>query len=137
MLRLTEPFSHIRGLANRTEAQGRVSLARLVVAVLALIGLEVLLVIWLYGLQAGRPALQPVPYVGPSLILTHPKGPLSLFLVLLGVAIATICRDIAELTRNDAAQVKVRLVKIRQSVSHAYVLAGFAVAVALIARWGD
>lgn len=137
MLRLTELFSHIRSLVEGSEAQGRLSLARLVVAVLALIGLEVLLVIWLYGLQAGRAALQPAPYVGPSLVLTHPKGPLSLFLVLLGVAIATICRDIAELTRNDAAQVKVRLVKIRQSVSHAYVLAGFAVAVALIARWGD
>lgn len=136
MLRLTEFFSHIRSLERGAEAQGRVPLARLVVAVLALIGLEVLLVIWLYGLQPGRPALQPVPYVGPSLILTHPKGPLSLFLVLLGVAIASICRDIAELTRNDAAQAKACLVKIRRSVSHAYVLAGFAVAVALIARWG-
>jgi hypothetical protein len=130
----------IRILWRDGEARFRVPLARLVAAILALIGMEILLVLWMYELPA-RPGLFERPsgflrLAEPSILLTHPKGPLCLLLVLVGVAIATVCRDLAELTRSRAEEAERRAVELQRTVSQAYVLAGFAAMMAVFLRWG-
>jgi hypothetical protein len=115
-------YAQIRKLEGGGNEQSRVLLARFVAAVLALIGLEILLVLWLYELPA-----RPTAFGGgsgllaPSILLTHPKGPRSLLLIMVGVAIATTCRDLAELTRNRADP---QVFELRRSVTHAYAFPG-------------
>jgi hypothetical protein len=122
------------------EAQTRIPLARFVMAILALIGVEALLVLWLYELP-----VRPAPWgrspgfltlAEPSILLTHPKGLLCLLLLLVAAAIATVCRDLAELTRNQTNEVEQRQFELQRSVSRAYVLAGFTGAIALFLKWG-
>jgi hypothetical protein len=136
MLRLRKLYEEIRTLERGAEER-RIPLARFVPAILALIGLEILLVLWLYELPA-RPASfgRASGLLAPSILLTHPKGLLCLLLVLVGAAIATVCRDLAELTRNRAQEAEQQVIELQRSLSHAYVLAGFTAAMALFLGWG-
>ena len=137
MLRLRTLCMEIRNLERGGNERRRIPLARLVAAILALIGLEILLVLWLYELPA-QPAVfeRTSGLLAPSILLTHPKGPLCLLLLLVGVAIATVCRDVAELTRNRAEAAEQQVFELRRSVSRAYVLAGFTAAMTLYLKWG-
>jgi hypothetical protein len=55
---------------------------------------------------------------------------------MIGVAIATVCRDLAELTHDRAEESERRRVELQRTVRHAYVLAGFTAAMALFLKWG-
>ena len=137
MWRLTNLYAEIRNLERGGNERRRIPLARLVAAILALIGLEILLVLWLHELPAHPTAFgRTSGLLAPSILLTHPKGPLCLLLVLVGLAIATVCRDVAELTRNRAEAAEQQVFELRRSVSHAYFLAGFTAAITLYLKWG-
>ena len=140
MRRVTSIYEEIRNLEGAGKGQRGVPLARIVAAMLALIGVEILLVLWLYELPARpSPFRQPPGFLKlaePSILLTHPKGPLCLLLVMVGVAIATVCRDLAKLTHERAEESERRSVELRHTVRHAYVLAGFTAAMALFLKWG-
>lgn len=117
--------------------QSRVLLARFIAAVLALIGLEILLALWLYELPAPPTAFGGGSgLLAPSILLTHPKGPVCLLLIMVGVALATTCRDLAELTRNRAAEADPQVFALRRSVTHAHALAEFTAAMTLFLKWG-
>jgi ABC-type proline/glycine betaine transport system permease subunit len=109
-----------------------------VAAVLALIGLEILLVLWTYELPARHQeavragGLQ----LAPSILITNPKGPLCLLLLLVAAAIATVCRDIADVKRAQGEPAERRMFRLRNSLAHAYVMTGLASAVLLLATWG-
>jgi len=133
-------YEDILKLERAGDGQRGARLARGVAAILALIGVEILLVLWLYEVPA-----RPSPFrlsagflklAEPSILLTHPKGPLCLLLVMVSVAIATVCRDLAELIRERAEELERRRGELERSVRHAYVLAGFTAAMALFLRWG-
>src|SRR6516165_5797435 len=103
-------YTEIRRLECGGKARVRIPLARLVMAILALIGLEALLVLWVYELPV-RPSSWGrtsgfLRLAEPSILLTHPKGPLCLLLVMVSVAIATVCRDLAELIRERAEELE-------------------------------
>ena len=137
MWRLRTICAEIRKLERGGNGGRRIAVARLVAATLALIGLEILLVLWLYELPARPTAFgQTSGLLAPSILLTHPKGPLCLLLILVGLAIATVCRDVAELTHNRAEAAEQQVFELRRSVSHAYVLAGFTAAMTLFLKWG-
>jgi len=96
-----------------------------------------LLVLWLYELPARPASFGRAPgLLAPSILLTHPKGPLCLLLILVGVAIATVCRDLAELTREHLEEAEQQVFELQRSVSHAYVLTGFTAAIALFLGCG-
>lgn len=137
MWRLRNLYAEIRNLERGGNEHRRIPLARLVAAILALIGLEILLVLWRYQLPVHPAAFgRTSGLLAPSVLLTHPKGPLCLLLVLVGLAIATVCRDVAELTRNRAEAAEQQVFELRRSVSHAYALAGFTAAMTLFLKWG-
>lgn len=137
MWRLTNLYAEIQDLERGGHEHRRIPLARLVAAILALIGLEILLVLWLYELPVHSTAFgRTSGLLAPSILLTHPKGPLCLLLVLVGLAIATVCRDVAELTRTRAEAAEQQVLELRRSVSRAYVLAGFTAAMTLYLKWG-
>ncbi len=133
-------YEEIRNLEQAGKGQRGVPLASVVAAILALIGVEILLVLWLYELPARPSPFRVAPgflkLAEPSILLTHPKGPLCLLLVMVGVAIATVCRDLAELTHDRAEKSERRRVELQHTVRHAYVLAGFTAAIALFLKWG-
>ncbi len=139
-MKRTSIYQEIRNLKRvGTEREG-IPVARVVAAMLALIGVEILLVLWLYDLPV-RPSPFRLPpgflkLAEPSILLTHPKGPLCLLLVMVGVAIATVCRDLAQLTHDRAEKSEQRRVELQRTVRHAYVLAGFTAAMALFLKWG-
>lgn len=140
MRRLRVRYLGIRRVERGGEERTQIPLARFVMAILALIGLEALLVLWLYELPV-RPASRGrapglLRLAEPSILLTHPKGPLCLLLLLVAAAIATVCRDLAELTRNQTKEVEQRQFELQRSVSRAYVLAAFTGAIALFLKWG-
>lgn len=130
----------VRKLERTGEGQRDVSLASIVAAMLALVGVEALLVLWLYELPVRPSPFRTAPgylkLAEPSILLTHPKGPLCLLLVMLGVAVATVCRDFAELTRDRTEESGRRRVELQRTVRHAYALAGFTTAMALFLKWG-
>lgn len=140
MNRLRMLYTEFRRLERGGKAGARIPLARFVIAILALIGLEALLVLWLYdrpvcpsswGRTSGFLRL-----AEPSILLTHPKGPLCLLLLLIAAAISAICRDLAELTLNQTIELEQRQIELQRSVNRAYVLAGFTGAIALFSQWG-
>jgi hypothetical protein len=109
-------------------------------AILALIGLEALLVLWVYELPV-RPSSWGrtsgfLRLAEPSILLTHPKGPLCLLLLLVAAAISAVCCDLAELTLNQTKELEQRQFALQRSVNRAYVLAGFTGAIALFLKWG-
>lgn len=130
----------IRRRERGGQVRTRIPLARFVMAILALIGLEALLVLWLYELPVRAAYWQRTSgflrLAEPSILLTHPKGPLCLLLLLVASAIATVCRDLAELTRSQTKEVEHRQFELQRSVSRAYLLAGFTGAIALFLEWG-
>jgi ABC-type proline/glycine betaine transport system permease subunit len=109
-----------------------------VAAILALIGLEILLVLWTYELPARHQeaARGSELQLAPSILLTNPKGPLCLLLLMVAVAIATVCRDIADVTRAHGEPAERRVFRLRNSLAHAYIMTGPASAVLLLATWG-
>ena len=116
-----------------------IPLARLVLAILGLIGLEILLVLWLYELPHRSPYFQGGSgLLAPSILLTHPKGPLCLLLFLVAVAIATVCRDLAHLTGDRPEEAQQRAVEMQRSLSEGYVLAGLAAVMTFLTltAWG-
>ena len=116
-----------------------IPLARFVLAILGLIGLEILLVLWLYELPHRSPHLQGGSVLlAPSILLTHPKGPLCLLLFLVAVAIATVCRDLAHLTGNRPEEAQRKVVEMQRSLSQGYVLAAVAAAMTFLTltAWG-
>jgi len=125
-------------MMSRGEQSGNSSLARFVAAIPALIGLEILLVLWTYELpvrheEAARATgLQ----LTPSLLVTDPKGAPCLLLVLVAVAIATVCRDIADVRRAQAELAERPTFSLWNSLAHACVMTGLASAVLLLATWG-
>jgi hypothetical protein len=130
---------YITGRQDRgRDVRLRIRLTGLVASVLALIGLETLLVFWLYHLPVSPVSLGPpaalLRLAEPAILLVHPKGPLCLPLVMAGAAIATACRDLAELTRSRGEEVQRRVGEVQRTVAHAYLLAGFTAAMALILR---
>lgn len=130
-------YEEIRRLERDGEKLRGIPLARFVAAILALIGLEILLVLWLYELPAPPASLRRASgLLAPSILLTHPKGPLCLLLILVGVAIATVCRDLAELTRNRPEEAERQMFEFQRSVRQAYILAGVTAAMALFLEWG-
>ena len=140
MLRLRKLYEEI-GLRERSGQElTSIRLARFMLAILGLIGLEILLVLWLYELPPRSPYFQGASeLLAPSILLAHPKGPLCLLLFLVAVAIATVCRDLAHLTGNrpeEAQQQKV--VEMQRSLSQGYVLAGLAAAMTFLTltAWG-
>jgi hypothetical protein len=133
-------YMRIRRLERSGEARAQIPLARFVMAILALIGLEALLVLWLYELPV-RPASWErtsglLRLAEPSILLTHPKGPLCLLLLVIAAAITTVCRDLVELTRNQTKEMEQRQFELQRSVSRAYLLAGITGAIALFLKWG-
>lgn len=103
MFRLRKLYEEIRVRERSGQELRSIPLARFVLAILGLIGLEILLVLWLYELPQRSPYFQGGSgLLAPSILLTHPKGPLCLLLFLVAVAIATVCRDLAHLTGNRA-----------------------------------
>jgi hypothetical protein len=123
---------------NGQEFRG-VPLARFVLAILGLIGLEILLVLWMYELPPRSPYFQGGSgLLAPSILLTHPKGPLCLLLFLVAVAIATVCRDLAHLTGNRPDEAQQKVVEMQQSLSQGYVLAAVAAAMTFLTltAWG-
>jgi hypothetical protein len=140
MKRLKMLYVQIQCLERGGEARPQIPLARFVMAILALIGLEALLVLWLYELPV-RPSSWGrtsgfLKLAEPSILLTHPKGPLCLLLLLVAASITTVCRDLAKLTRNETTEMEQRQSELRRSMNRAYVLAGFTGAVALFLKWG-
>lgn len=116
-----------------------IPLARLVLAILGLIGLEILLVLWLYELPHRSPYFQGGSgLLAPSILLTHPKGPLCLLLFLVAVAIATVCRDLAHLTGDRPEEAQQKAVEMQRSLSQGYVLAGIAAVMTFLTltAWG-
>ncbi len=137
MWRLRTLCMEIRNLECGGNERRRIPLAHLVASILALIGLEILMVLWLYELPAHPTAFgRTSGLLAPSILLTHPKGPLCLLLILVGVAIATVCRDVAELMGKRAESAEQKAFELRRSLSGAYVLAGFTVAMTLFLHWG-
>jgi hypothetical protein len=133
-------YTEIRRLECGGKAQARIPLSRFVMAILALIGLEALLVVWVYELPV-RPSSWGrtsgfLRLAEPSILLTHPKGPLCLLLLLVAAAISAVCRDLAELTLNQTKELEQRQFELQESVNRAYVLAGFTGAIALFLKWG-
>lgn len=130
----------IRRRERGGQVRTRIPLARFVMAILALIGLEALLVLWLYELPVRAAYWQRTSgflrLAEPSILLTHPKGPLCLLLLLIAAAISAICRDLAELTLNQTIELEQRQIELQRSVNRAYVLAGFTGAIALFSQWG-
>jgi hypothetical protein len=134
------PYTEIRRLERGGKARARIPLARFVMAILALIGLEALLVLRLYELPV-RPASWDrtsgfLKLAEPSILLTHPKGPLCLLFLLVAASITTVCRDLAKLTRNEIIDMEQPQSELRRSVNGADVLAGFTGAIALYLKWG-
>lgn len=116
-----------------------VPLVRFVLAILGLIGLEILLVLWLYELPHRSPNFhEGSGPLAPSILLTHPKGLLCLLLFLVAVAIATVCRDLVHLTGNPPAKAHQKVVEMQRSLSQGYVLAGIAAAMTFLTltAWG-
>ena len=140
MRRLRMLYTAIRRLECGSKAQVRIPLSRVVMAILALIGLEALLVLWLYQLpvhpQSWGRTSGCLRLAEPSILLTHPKGPLCLLLLLVAAAISAVCRDLAELTLNQTKELEQRQFELQRSVNRAYVLAGFTGAIALFWKWG-
>jgi hypothetical protein len=140
MRRLRMLYVGIRRLERGGDERIQIPLARFVIAILALIGLEALLVLWLYELPVRPASCGRTPgflrLAEPSILLTHPKGPLCLLLLLVAAAIATVCRDLADLTRNQTKEVEQQQSELQRSVSRAYLLAGFTGAIALFLKWG-
>jgi hypothetical protein len=140
MRRVRSVCEKIRNLERAGRAQKGGPLAGVVAAVLALIGVEILLVLWLYELPARPSPFRMAPgylkLAEPSILLTHPRGPLCLLLLMVGVAIATVCRDVAQLTHDRAKESQQPRVELQRTARHAYVLAGFTAAMALVLKWG-
>jgi hypothetical protein len=139
MSRLRILYTRIRRLERGGKARERIPLARFVMAILALIGLEALLVLWLYELPV-RPSAWGrtsglLRLAEPSILLTHPKGALCL-LLLVAAAITAVCRNVAELTLNQTKELEQRQFELQRSVNRADVLAGSTGAIAWFLKWG-
>src|SRR5215510_11546842 len=102
MLQLEKVYEAIRVRERSDQTLRTILLARFGLAVLGLIGLEIVLVVWLYVLPPQSPYFSRLSgSLAPSILLTHPTGPVCLLLVMVAVAIMTVCRDLARLTRNN------------------------------------
>jgi len=139
MFRLRTLYEEIRIQEHSGQEPKSIPLARFVLAILGLIGLEILLVLWLYELPHRSPYFQGGSgLLAPSILLTHPKGPLCLLLFLVAVAIATVCRDLAHLAGNRPEEVQQKVVQMQRSLSQGYVLAavGAAMTFLTLTAWG-
>jgi hypothetical protein len=139
MLRLRKLYEEIRLRERSGQELTSIPLARFMLAILGLIGVEILLVLWLYELPPRSPYFQGASgLLAPSILLTHPKGPLCLLLFLVAVAIATVCRDLAHLTGNRPEETQQKVVEMQRSLSQGYVLAGLAAAMTFLTltAWG-
>jgi hypothetical protein len=139
MLRVRKLYEDISVRERSGKQQKSIPLARFVLAILGLIGLEILLVLWLYELPPRSPYFNGTSgLLAPSILLANPKGPLCLLLFLVAVAIATVCRDLAQLTANRPEEPQQKVVEIQRSLSQGYVLAGLTAAMAFLTltAWG-
>ena len=127
MIQLEKVYEAIHVRERSCQSLKSILLARLVLAVLGLIGLEIVLVLWLYVLPPRFPYFSRLSGPqAPSILVTHPKGPLCLLLVMVAMAIMTVCRDLARLTRNKSEEAQRKAVEVRRSLSQGYVLAAIA-----------
>jgi hypothetical protein len=139
VLRLRKLYEEVQVRERSGQELRGILLARFVLAILGLIGLEILLVLWLYELPHRSPYFQGGSgLLAPSILLTHPKGPLCLLLFLVAVAIATVCRDLAHLTGNRPEEAQQKVVEMQRSLGQGYVLAGLAAAMSFLTltAWG-
>ena len=133
MLRLEKVYEAIRVRERSDQTLRTILLARFGLAVLGLIGLEIVLVVWLYVLPPQSPYFSRLSgSLAPSILLTHPTGPVCLLLVMVAVAIMTVCRDLARLTRNKSEEAQRKAVEVRRSLSQGYVLAAIAATMILL-----